>query len=158
MNLLLVRSKEQPEVIGGGEFDDGEHMTRFFLLYLQRPKLAAALGFRLSRLGTPRLRAIAYTRFRMASTAPAGKEVPQGFVLHSENSSHILLDANAAFLNPVQEFNRDLSVACIRTWSDETNKAKELKWKQKQERRQKAPAAKRVKGAFLCYGCVIKAE
>lgn len=108
----------------------------------------------------------------MASTAPAGKEVPQGFVLHSENSSHILLDANAAFLNPVQEFNRDLSVACIRTWSEETNKLKELKWKQKQERRQKAqeweaatgakdgeaPAAKRVKGAFRCYDYVDVSE
>lgn len=105
----------------------------------------------------------------MASTSPATKEVPQGFVLHSENSSHILLDTNAAFLNPVQEFNRDLSVACIRAFGDETNRAKEAKWKQKQERKRRAalketangptddeaPAAKRVKGASLCYGGVF---
>ncbi|KAI6036241.1 N2,N2-dimethylguanosine tRNA methyltransferase [Pisolithus microcarpus] len=37
--------------------------------------------------------------------------------------------------NPVQEFNRDLSVACIRVWSEMINREKEVKWKQAQERR-----------------------
>ena len=89
----------------------------------------------------------------MASTAAYGKEVPEGYVLHTENTSHILLDANAAFLNPVQEFNRDLSVASIRVWSEELNREKEARWRQKLERRQKpkekSHAAKRMKGAVL---------
>jgi len=62
--------------------------------------------------------------------------VPDGFTLHTENTSHILLPSNnEAFLNPVQEFNRDLSVAAIRVWSEELNKAKEERWRQARERR-----------------------
>ena len=75
-------------------------------------------------------------------SAPAAFVVPEGFTLHKENSSAILLPAsNDAFLNPVQEFNRDLSVACIRTWGDRTNVEKERKWRQGLERRAKKAAA-----------------
>jgi len=74
-------------------------------------------------------------------------EVPPGFTLHSENTTHILLPSdNGAFLNPVQEFNRDLSVACIRVWSEEWNRAKEVKWRAVQEKKAKKPE-KRLKGA-----------
>jgi len=74
-------------------------------------------------------------------------EVPPGFTLHSENTTHILLPSdNGAFLNPVQEFNRDLSVACIRVWSEEWNRAKEAKWRAAQEKKAKKPE-KRLKGA-----------
>ncbi|KAG2078277.1 N2,N2-dimethylguanosine tRNA methyltransferase [Suillus decipiens] len=67
--------------------------------------------------------------------------VPEGFALHTENTSHILISSKEeAFLNPVQEFNRDLSVACIRVWSEELNREKEAKWKQSQERRVKRKA------------------
>jgi hypothetical protein len=70
---------------------------------------------------------------RMASTAPLA--IPEGYTLHSENSAHILLPASAdAFLNPVQEFNRDLSVACIRVWGDELDVEKERQWKVKSEK------------------------
>ncbi|KAJ7582668.1 tRNA methyltransferase [Mycena floridula] len=61
--------------------------------------------------------------------------VPDGFRLHTENKAHILLASNEAFLNPVQEFNRDLSVACIRVWSEEMNRAKEIKWQQTREKK-----------------------
>ncbi|KAJ3813181.1 N2 N2-dimethylguanosine tRNA methyltransferase [Lentinula lateritia] len=61
--------------------------------------------------------------------------VPDGFKLHTENNAHILMSENEAFLNPVQEFNRDLSVACIRTWSEELNKAKDLKRAQARQKR-----------------------
>jgi tRNA (guanine26-N2/guanine27-N2)-dimethyltransferase len=62
--------------------------------------------------------------------------VPDGFTLHTENTSHILLPSNnEAFLNPVQEFNRDLSVAAIRVWSEELNRTKEERWRQARERR-----------------------
>lgn len=72
----------------------------------------------------------------MSTSTPAEKiEVPEGFRLHTENTSHILLSANDAFLNPVQEFNRDMSVACIRTWSEDLNKMKEEKWRMALEKR-----------------------
>lgn len=79
--------------------------------------------------------------------------VPEGFTLHSENTAHILLpDNNEAFLNPVQEFNRDLSVACIRTWNDITQEEKKEKWQENQECRarkaQNGAKAKRVKCTF----------
>ncbi|KAJ3478294.1 hypothetical protein NLI96_g9859 [Meripilus lineatus] len=35
---------------------------------------------------------------------------------------------NEAFLNPVQEFNRDLRVACIKAWSDIVQEDKKRKW------------------------------
>lgn len=67
-------------------------------------------------------------------------------MLHTENTSHILISSKEeAFLNPVQEFNRDLSVACIRVWSEELNREKEAKWKQAQERRAKREAEGEVK-------------
>ena len=75
-------------------------------------------------------------------------EVPPGFTLHTENTTHILLPSdNGAFLNPVQEFNRDLSVACIRVWSEEWNRAKEAKWRTAQEKKAKKPE-KRLKGVL----------
>ncbi|KAG6832138.1 hypothetical protein H0H87_002450 [Tephrocybe sp. NHM501043] len=80
--------------------------------------------------------------------------VPDGFTLHTENTSRILLESNQAFLNPVQEFNRDTSVACIRVWSEELNRAKEEKWRKLQEKKankQKDGAAKKRKGALSCF-------
>lgn len=72
----------------------------------------------------------------MADHSPNAITVPDGFTLHTENTSHILLPSNnEAFLNPVQEFNRDLSVAAIRVWSEELNRAKEERWRQAREKR-----------------------
>ena len=51
-----------------------------------------------------------------------------------------MLAANEAFLNPVQEFNRDLSIACIRTWS-------EMREKERQAKREAGRARKRAKAA-----------
>ncbi|KAI0709326.1 N2,N2-dimethylguanosine tRNA methyltransferase [Earliella scabrosa] len=94
-----------------------------------------------------------------AGAGPGAFIVPEGFTLHKENTSAILLPAsNDAFLNPVQEFNRDLSVACIRTWGDVVNAEKERKWRASQERRAKRAAegaggghrAKKAKTAGEC--------
>jgi tRNA (guanine26-N2/guanine27-N2)-dimethyltransferase len=72
----------------------------------------------------------------MADHSQNSITVPDGFTLHTENGSHILLPSNnEAFLNPVQEFNRDLSVAAIRVWSEELNRTKEERWRQARERR-----------------------
>ncbi|KAG1753451.1 tRNA methyltransferase [Suillus lakei] len=77
----------------------------------------------------------------MSDAGSSSITVPEGFTLHTENTSHILISSKEeAFLNPVQEFNRDLSVACIRVWSEEINREKEAKWKQAQERRAKEGA------------------
>jgi tRNA (guanine26-N2/guanine27-N2)-dimethyltransferase len=61
--------------------------------------------------------------------------IPDGYILHTENTSRILLPStNEAFLNPIQEFNRDISVACITTWSEDLDKAKEAKWQEKRSK------------------------
>ncbi|KIM28758.1 hypothetical protein M408DRAFT_329214 [Serendipita vermifera MAFF 305830] len=71
----------------------------------------------------------------MAAVASSANriKVPPGYKLHTENSAHILLpDTNDAFLNPVQEFNRDLSVASIRVWAEERDAMKKQKWLERQ--------------------------
>lgn len=73
-------------------------------------------------------------------TAVTLPEIPDGFTLHTENSAHILLPGtDEAFLNPVQEFNRDLSVACIRVWSEELDALRERKWRERAEKKGKGP-------------------
>ena len=76
---------------------------------------------------------------RMASTLTA-IEIPDGFKLYTENTS-LLISSDEAFLNPVQEFNRDLSVACIRVWSEEMNSSKEARWRKGQEKKAKHATA-----------------
>ncbi|EJD53010.1 N2,N2-dimethylguanosine tRNA methyltransferase [Auricularia subglabra TFB-10046 SS5] len=67
--------------------------------------------------------------------------VPDGFTLHVENSASILLPAKTdAFINPIQEFNRDLSVACISMWADDFNRAR---LERAQEKRARQPRKKR---------------
>jgi tRNA (guanine26-N2/guanine27-N2)-dimethyltransferase len=64
--------------------------------------------------------------------------VPEGFSLYTENNAHILISSkDEAFLNPVQEFNRDMSVACIRVWSEELDREKADKFRKAEERREK---------------------
>ena len=64
--------------------------------------------------------------------------VPEGFSLYTENNAHILISStDEAFLNPVQEFNRDMSVACIRVWSEELDREKADKFRKAEERRAK---------------------
>ncbi|KII88465.1 hypothetical protein PLICRDRAFT_625302 [Plicaturopsis crispa FD-325 SS-3] len=89
-----------------------------------------------------------------------GITVPAGYTLHTENDSHILLPAsgNDAFLNPVQEFNRDTSVACIRVWSEETDRLKEEKWRQAQERKAKNPERSGKKRTKLNSGAPAMSE
>ncbi|CAA7271664.1 unnamed protein product [Cyclocybe aegerita] len=71
----------------------------------------------------------------MATVSPPNIEIPDGFRLHTENTSHILLSTDEAFLNPVQEFNRDTSIACIRVWSEELHRTKEERWRKTQLRK-----------------------
>lgn len=58
-----------------------------------------------------------------------------GFLVKRENSTSILVPEEAvAFFNPVQEFNRDLSVACIRTWAERSDREREKRWKERGEK------------------------
>jgi N2,N2-dimethylguanosine tRNA methyltransferase len=108
------------------------------------------------------------TRFtkRMSSGVTSGITItiPDGFTLHTENTSRILLpSSNEAFLNPVQEFNRDLSVACIRVWSEELNSFKETRWKNAQERSRNrkvddGPDAKRSKSELRLLLVLLDVE
>lgn len=101
----------------------------------------------------------AYSRIRLCSTMATQSEpvqitIPEGYTLHTENTTRILLPPeNQAFLNPVQEFNRDLSVACIRTWTELVNEEKEAKWRRNVDRRAKqaerGPKAKRAKSQSM---------
>jgi len=72
--------------------------------------------------------------------------IPAGLSLHVENTTKILLDPKETFLNPVQEFNRDLSVAAIRVWSEERNRVKEANWLRSKEKN--IHARKRLKCKF----------
>ena len=62
-------------------------------------------------------------------------ETNDGLSLHVENTTKIQLDPHETFLNPVQEFNRDLSVAAIRVWSEERNRVKEANWLRLKEKK-----------------------
>ena len=84
--------------------------------------------------------AMAHTSETKVPKQPEGPPivVPEGFSLYTENNAHILISSkDEAFLNPVQEFNRDMSVACIRVWSEELDREKEGKFRKAEERRAK---------------------
>ena len=133
---------------------DGQLNRRLFLFFIFCLSYVTVLFMRLVRHLLGRLTRILFQRSPgyMASPSSNSITVPKGFTLHTENTSHILLPSNnEAFLNPVQEFNRDLSVAAIRVWSEDLNKKKKERWRQARERRQKkagklpAPDRKRPK-------------
>ncbi|KAF8744516.1 tRNA methyltransferase, partial [Rhizoctonia solani] len=73
--------------------------------------------------------------------------IPDGFTIHSENTAKILLPSEAtAFLNPIQEFNRDLSVACITAWSRRWDQAKRARWEQAGAKRERSKKRKKNAG------------
>ncbi|GAA5859268.1 hypothetical protein JCM8547_008947 [Rhodosporidiobolus lusitaniae] len=95
-----------------------------------------------------------------SSDATANKPAPPGFIVHRESSTSILFAVSSpastsapvgpdmptsapVFLNPVQEYNRDLSVVAIRSWSEIWNREKTQKWEEgirrKREKKRSAP-------------------
>ena len=112
--------------------------------FIELPPLVRIQCTRLlvKRLGLPS------SLHRMTSThiSPSSIVVPEDHTLHRENSAFILLPSeNGAFLNTVQEFNRDLSVACIRTWSERHNRDRELLWNLHKGRQGEKMAARDAK-------------
>ncbi|GAA6052816.1 hypothetical protein JCM3770_006266 [Rhodotorula araucariae] len=97
------------------------------------------------------------------AAAAAAPVVPDGFVPYTESTTSILFAAppssSAAetaggsapvFLNPVQQYNRDLSVVAIRTWSEARQREKRAYWEEglrrKRERKRGADARADAKG------------
>jgi len=69
------------------------------------------------------------------------RPVPQGFSPHTERNATILLPVqDKPFLNPIQEYNRDLSVAVIRHWAQTREREVKAKWDQKKAKRDQGRA------------------
>lgn len=67
-------------------------------------------------------------------TLPLPGGIPDTHRPHTEAKTTILVPKdNIAFLNPVQEYNRDLSVAVIRAWNEMRKEEAEGKWRRKRE-------------------------
>ena len=80
---------------------------------------------------------------RNAHTNPLPDGVSETHHEHSEATTTILVPKDqTAFLNPVQEFNRDLSVAVIRAWNEMRKEELEAKWRSKPKRGKKKRKAK----------------
>lgn len=76
-------------------------------------------------------------------TLPLPGGIPDTHRPHTERTTTILVPKeNTAFLNPVQEYNRDLSVAVIRAWNELRKEELEARWRAKLERERKKRAAK----------------
>jgi tRNA (guanine26-N2/guanine27-N2)-dimethyltransferase len=77
-----------------------------------------------------------------AYTNPLPGGIPDTHREHTESRTTILLPKDhSAFLNPPQQFNRDLSVAVIRAWNERRIEVAETAWKAKQAKKGKNKAA-----------------
>lgn len=69
---------------------------------------------------------------------------PAGFKKVTEGKATILFpDTNEVFYNPIQEFNRDISIAAIRTWDEIYQEERSARLAEKKSRRE-ANVAKRT--------------
>lgn len=74
------------------------------------------------------------------------KQVPAGYTVHREAGAEVLLaDGRDVFINPIQEFNRDLSSLTIRTWSELVDEEKKAKWERKKQSPSQRQADKKRK-------------
>ncbi|WWC89490.1 N2,N2-dimethylguanosine tRNA methyltransferase [Kwoniella dendrophila CBS 6074] len=64
-------------------------------------------------------------------TVPLSEGIPQGHTTHTESTTTIFLPKEGAFLNPVQHYNRDMSVAVIRSWNELRKEELETKFRNK---------------------------
>jgi hypothetical protein len=101
-------------------------LCHIFLWHCFRHRLSTLTNYSSVYL---QIRKVTTTRCTMSEPSIV---VPDGLTLHKENTTYILLPtSNGAFLNPIQEFNRDLSVASIRVWAEGVDHEREVKWKEK---------------------------
>jgi tRNA (guanine26-N2/guanine27-N2)-dimethyltransferase len=68
------------------------------------------------------------------ASATIKKAPPAGYTVHREASAEVLLaEGRDVFINPIQEFNRDLSTLAIHTWSEIFDDEKRQAWERKQQ-------------------------
>ncbi|WAQ91025.1 hypothetical protein PtA15_13A425 [Puccinia triticina] len=90
-----------------------------------------------------------YNPRRLMASFP---EPPPGYKAHQEASTQILIkleneqQPSEAFINPVQEYNRDLSIAAIKAWSSLRNQELEAKWTLSRTNHQRKKNNKRPAG------------
>ncbi|RSH79757.1 RNA methyltransferase tRNA(m5U54)methyltransferase [Apiotrichum porosum] len=87
----------------------------------------------------------------MSSSIPYTVDLPGGIPdtmrPHTERTTTILVPkANTAFLNPVQEYNRDLSVSVIRAWNEMRKEETEARWRKNLEKDSKKKSKGKGKG------------
>lgn len=71
-------------------------------------------------------------------TNPLPGGIPATHQEHTESRTTILLPKDhSAFLNPPQQFNRDLSVAVIRAWNERRIESSKQRWEGKKAKRDK---------------------
>ncbi|CAO3572741.1 unnamed protein product [Mortierella alpina] len=84
-------------------------------------------------------------KHRAAMTDQHDIPAPKGFKKVTEGKATILFpDTNEVFYNPIQEFNRDISIAAIRTWDEIFQEERSARLAEKKARKA-ASAAKRAK-------------
>lgn len=91
----------------------------------------------------------------LTDTTTAPGVIPEGFIVHTESSTSILFAAPPSttssgpapvFLNPVQEYNRDLSVVAIRTWGEVRQREKRERWEEGLRKKWAKKRARDAKG------------
>lgn len=97
------------------------------------------------------LRRTSLPLIRKMSSLVEKPPIPDGFQPHHERNATILIprDAPDAFINPIQEYNRDLSVACIKQWAVEREGKLRGKWVDKMEKEGEAGRERR-------YGAAVR--
>ncbi|BEJ14874.1 hypothetical protein CspHIS471_0406410 [Cutaneotrichosporon sp. HIS471] len=71
-------------------------------------------------------------------TVPIEGGIPDTHRPHTERTTTILIPKDAsAFLNPVQEYNRDLSVSVIRAWNEERKEKLEAQFRERRAKKQR---------------------
>jgi hypothetical protein len=69
--------------------------------------------------------------------------IPSGLTPYTEQTTTILLpDDNTAFLNPIQQFNRDLSACVIGTWGKDWQGEGKVKWEKEEGKRRRTKERK----------------
>ncbi|WWC70346.1 N2,N2-dimethylguanosine tRNA methyltransferase [Kwoniella pini CBS 10737] len=82
-------------------------------------------------------------------TIPLKDGTPKGHTTHTESTTTIFLPKEGAFLNPVQHYNRDMSVAVIRAWNELRKEELETKFRNKLAKNGGVPKKKKGKGKEL---------
>ncbi|WWC61691.1 N2,N2-dimethylguanosine tRNA methyltransferase [Kwoniella dejecticola CBS 10117] len=78
-------------------------------------------------------------------TVPLKDGIPKGHTTHTESTTTIFLPKEGAFLNPVQHYNRDMSVAVIRAWNELRKEEQETKFRNKLAKTGGVPKKKKGK-------------